>query len=65
MYKTALELCKAFEGCWLTAYRDPVGVLTIGYGHTAGVYEGQQISQEQAEDFLAADSKMRRVPLYR
>ena len=55
MYKTALELCKAFEGCRLTAYRDPAGVLTIGYGHTAGVYEGQKISQLQAEALLADD----------
>ena len=30
----AFALIKHFEGCFLEAYRDPVGVMTIGYGHT-------------------------------
>lgn len=29
-----IELVKQFEGCRLKAYRDSVGVLTIGYGFT-------------------------------
>ena len=29
-----LDLVKEFEGCKLTAYRDEVGVWTIGYGIT-------------------------------
>lgn len=29
-----LALIKEFEGCKLTAYKDIVGVWTIGYGHT-------------------------------
>ena len=28
----------------LTAYRDPVGVWTIGWGHTRGVHPGDSIS---------------------
>lgn len=50
-----LSLIKEFEGCCLTAYRCPAGVLTIGYGHTSGVTEGMTISHEQAEAFLRAD----------
>lgn len=50
-----LELIKTFEGCKLTAYRDPVGVLTIGYGHTKGVKEGDKITKKKAEDFLRED----------
>lgn len=32
--KCGLRLIKQWEGLYLNAYRDPVGVLTIGYGHT-------------------------------
>lgn len=44
-----LALIKRFEGCSLSAYRDVVGVLTIGYGDTDGVIEGQTITQEEAD----------------
>ena len=47
-----VELIKRFEGCELRAYKCPAGVWTIGYGHTKGVYEGQEISQSEAEDML-------------
>lgn len=53
--KRGLDLIKSFEGCRLSAYRDAVGVLTIGYGHTGGVYEGQTITQEKAESLLLED----------
>lgn len=53
--QTGIDLIKSFEGCRLTAYKDAVGVWTIGYGHTNGVKEGQKITQAQAEDFLKAD----------
>lgn len=52
---TCLGLVKKFEGCRLTAYKDSVGVLTIGYGHTKGVKPGQRITQEQADSLLRAD----------
>ena len=47
-----IALLKSFEGCRLKAYRDIVGVWTIGYGFTDGVYEGMTITQEQAEQML-------------
>ena len=53
--ENGIELIKKFEGCKLTAYRDPVGVLTIGYGHTGDVKEGQKITQKKADDLLKKD----------
>lgn len=55
-----LSLIKEFEGCRLTAYKDPAGVWTIGYGTTNAdksitgltVGSGVKITQAQAEDFL-------------
>ena len=67
--KEGLELIKSFEGCRLIAYDDlqpnnritdisqVKGTLTIGYGHIAGVYVGQVISQAQAENMLKSDMK--------
>ena len=34
--QATLDLVKKFEGKSLLAYRDPVGVVTIGYGYTNG-----------------------------
>ena len=50
-----VDLIKSFEGLKLTAYRDPVGVLTIGYGTTTGVSPGMKITQSQAEAYLKQD----------
>lgn len=50
-----LAIIKKYEGCHLQAYKCPAGIWTIGYGHTAGVQEGQVITQEQAEAYLRAD----------
>ena len=52
-----LALIKQFEGCKLTAYRDSVGVWTIGYGWTQPVdgkpiRAGMTIKQETAERLL-------------
>lgn len=52
-----VELIAKFEGCRLAAYKCPAGIWTIGYGHTAGVKPGDQISQEQAKSMLATDLK--------
>ncbi len=49
------KLLKFFEGCKLTAYQDSVGVWTIGYGHTKGVYAGMTITQEEAEQMLLTE----------
>ena len=51
-----LSLIKSFEGLSLDAYRDVVGVWTIGYGHTGSdVSEGMTISEAQAEKLLRKD----------
>jgi lysozyme len=57
--KATIDLVKEFEGCKLTAYRDAVGVWTIGYGTTAraglGIIPtaGMKITQEDADQLLA------------
>lgn len=51
-----IDLIKHFEGKRLTGYIDPVGIPTIGYGHTGpGVKVGVTISEEKAEELLLAD----------
>lgn len=56
--KKGIDLIKSFEGCRLTAYKCPAGVLTIGYGHTgADVKPSQKITQEQATKLLQNDLK--------
>ncbi|MCG6540156.1 lysozyme [Pseudomonas sp. KSR10] len=66
-----LDLIKEFEGLRLSAYLCPAGILTIGYGTTAGVKEGQTITKKRAEELLREDvtrfeqqvSRMVNVPL--
>jgi lysozyme len=56
-----IDLIKHFEGCYLTAYKDSVGVWTIGYGHTGLVHKdgtvkaGRKITQAEAEELLRYD----------
>lgn len=66
-YGPAIKLIKEFEGCHLTAYKCPAGVWTIGYGATAGVKQGDTITQDQAEQMLAREidrivERLRAVP---
>ena len=51
------QLTERFEGCRLVAYQDQRGIWTIGYGHTAHVYEGQVCTKEQAECWLMQDTQ--------
>lgn len=51
----AIELIKRFEGCVLRAYRDPVGIWTIGYGTTKNVRPGMKITQAAAVELLLND----------
>lgn len=45
-----------FEGCELTSYLCPAGVLTIGYGHTGkDVKAGQTITEKEAEGLFKID----------
>jgi lysozyme len=46
---------KQWEALNLVAYLDPVGIWTIGWGHTAGVKKGDTITKEQAEQLLDDD----------
>lgn len=56
-----LELVQHFEGLFLKAYKDPVGIYTIGWGHTGlthkdgTVYAGRVITRAEAEALLARD----------
>jgi lysozyme len=52
------KLTEQFEGDVLHSYRDSVGVLTIGYGHTSGVWDGQTCTAEEADQWLADDIKV-------
>lgn len=55
--RNGLELIKHFEGLFLEAYRDPVGIWTIGYGHTATAKKGMKVTEKQAEKLLKDDLK--------
>lgn len=55
-----LELIKKYEGFRSNAYRDPVGIWTIGYGHTSAagapvVTANMNISKEEGEKILRRD----------
>lgn len=61
--KEGVALIKRFEGFRDKAYRDAVGVWTIGYGHTAmagppEVKPGLKIDRAQAADILRRDLEM-------
>lgn len=57
--RDGINLVALSESLRLTAYRDSVGVLTIGYGHTGrDVYEGQTITQDEAEQLLMRDVRI-------
>lgn len=53
--ESGIKLIKEYEGLRLTAYRDAVGVPTIGYGHTSGVRMGDKITKDIAEQLLEDD----------
>lgn len=50
-----IELVKRHESLRLNAYYDPVGIPTIGFGHTKDVKIGDRITAGQAEQFLRED----------
>lgn len=69
--KNCLDLVKKFEGCRLTAYRDEVGVWTIGYGITNSdksitgttIKRGLKISKETAEKWLEESLNKKYLPI--
>lgn len=50
-----INMIKDFEGCKLAAYKDSVGIPTIGVGHVKGVKMGMKITQAQADKYLVED----------
>lgn len=50
-----IELVKKYEGLYLKAYQCASDVWTIGYGHTHGVYKGQEITSQTAYTLLIVD----------
>jgi len=50
-----LNMLKNFEGVRYKAYRDAVGVWTIGYGHTKTASPGMSITPAEAERLLRQD----------
>jgi lysozyme len=57
IYERAADFIEPFEGFSATAYRCPAGVLTIGYGHTADVKEGDTITKAAARKLMIAHIK--------
>ena len=57
--KRALQFIKDHEGLRLKAYKDAVGIWTIGYGHTSDAYfnveKGMEITNAKANDLLRHD----------
>ena len=54
--KSGLNLIKKYEGCRLTSYICPAGVLSIGYGHTGkDVKPNQTITKKKAISLLKKD----------
>ncbi|MGO2242740.1 MAG: lysozyme [Halomonas sp.] len=51
----ATAVVSYYEGYEPTAYRDPVGIATICYGHTATARMGQTLSQAECTELLQAD----------
>lgn len=66
-----VALIKKWEGCYLTAYKDPVGVWTIGYGTTNAdksitgttIKSGLKISQATADSWLKKSLNKKYLPL--
>ena len=52
-----IVLIKHFEGCETKAYQCSADVWMIGYGHTRGVREGDEITEDKAQYMLLEDLK--------
>ncbi len=50
-----IRLIKEYEGCKLKTHRTPVGVLTIGYGHSHHAKPDMVISFDKADELLLED----------
>jgi lysozyme len=54
-FDLAAKIIEEYEGLRLKAYKCPAGVWTIGYGHTHGVFEGEEIEAAIADSYLLDD----------
>lgn len=50
-----IMMIRRFEGLHLESYKDPIGIWTIGWGHTKNVKAGMHISLDEAAEFLLQD----------
>ena len=53
--QAGLDLIKSYEKCRLTVYDDGRGFATVGWGHRTTLPLGAEVSQEQADAWLAED----------
>ena len=51
----ASVIASSAEGLRQYAYRDPVGILTVCYGHTGDVQKGKKYSLDECKALLSAD----------
>lgn len=51
----AVTLICGFEGCYTYAYRDPVGIPTVCFGHIEDVKMGDRYTKQQCKDMLLND----------
>ena len=69
--ENCIKLVKEFEGCYLKAYKDEVGVWTIGYGITNSdksitgttIKQGLVITKKQADAWLRKSLEKKYLPL--
>jgi lysozyme len=66
--QNCIDLVKKFEGCFLKAYRDPIGIWTIGYGiivYPDGkkVMEGDVITGKAAEYYLTHELNIKAIAI--
>jgi lysozyme len=54
--QAGIDLIKSFEKCELHAYKDAVGIWTVGWGHTGSdVKNGTEITQAEADRIFLVD----------
>lgn len=53
--QNGIDLITKWEGLYLSAYKCPAGVWTIGYGHTKGVKRNDTITKAKAIEYLKED----------
>lgn len=69
--ENCIKLVKEFEGCYLKAYKDEVGVWTVGYGITNSdksitgttIKQGLVITKTQADSWLRKSLEKKYLPL--